>query len=109
MKGQIKRVIAILFAVLFVATMAASAVSAGSVATAPPSISTAALKVSAAYYDDGDGCGNYDWWWLLHHIPVPPRPGPWYSIDQVTQINSEVLNSGLVTSSGAQVNSVIQM
>jgi len=76
-----------LFTVLFVGTMAASAA-----------------------YDDGGDCGNDYWWLLLHHLPVPPRPDPWYSIDQVTKINSGVItNPGVITSSGAQVNSVIQM
>lgn len=110
MKGQIKRVLTILFAVLFVTTMAASAVSAGSVATAAPS--TATLTASAAYYDDGDGCGNdYLWWWWHHiHPPVPPQPDPWYSIDQVTKINSGfITNPGVITSSGTQFNSVNQM
>jgi len=87
MKGKIKRVLAILLAVLFVTTMAASAVSASSVKVTAPSAATSTLKASVAFGDGGD-CGNDYWWRVLHHLPIPPRPGPWYSIDQVTQLNS---------------------
>lgn len=73
MKVQVKRVLAILFAVLFVTTLTVSAVSAGSVST---------MQASSFIAHDGY-CGNgyYPLYYILHHIPIPPQPDPWF-IDQ---------------------------
>jgi len=68
MKGQIKRVLAILFAVLFVMTLTASAVSASSVA---------ALKISSVNaYDDYCGNGLHPLVYKIPHFPFPPKPEP---------------------------------
>jgi hypothetical protein len=98
MKGQIKRVLAILFAVLFVVTLTASAVSAEEVATlTAPAVSVdkvVTLTVSAAGDDGGFSCGTLwpRWWW-----PWPPGPWPWDDLDIDGQID---------ISSAAQIGNV---
>jgi hypothetical protein len=73
-----------LLAVLFVATLTASAVSASHVTS---------LTASAVIADD-DWCGNghhWPWWWPPHPYPWPPEPDPWWheSIgDEIKGINS---------------------
>ena len=109
MKAQIKRVLAVLFAVLFVATLTASAVSASDATTLAVKevrVSNAAvLKASAVY--DGDGCGTNwpDWWWyIIYHMPIPdPDPEPWKdNID--TNVNNVVSNPGDIVSGVATQN-----
>lgn len=101
MKGQIKRVLAILFAVLFVVTLTASAVSAEELATLMPlevSDYKAASLTSLAFSDD-DWCGNghhcccpwCPWWWPHPPHPWPPEPDPWWSDDQYLELEDQYL------------------
>jgi len=40
-------------------------------------LATVATQGMMKAWDDGDDwCGNGRLWWLLHHPPVPPDPGP---------------------------------
>jgi hypothetical protein len=80
MKRQIKKILTILLAVLFVATLTASAVSAEEAVTltdSAVSLEEVATQEDFSYsIDDGFSCGNEPWWWWLihHHRPWPPGP-----------------------------------
>ncbi len=73
MKGQIKRVLAVLLAVLFVATLTASAVSASSLVTPASTVSVSGVTTQIAFTSNffDDYCGNG-----FHPFPFP-LPGPW--------------------------------
>jgi hypothetical protein len=99
MKGQIKKVLTILFAVLFVTTLTASAVSADDrVALKPLEISTdeiATLTPSTVSVGDNMWCGTpwWPWWppypWPPRPDPWPPGPDPWFN----DRINEQRVNS----------------
>lgn len=73
MKGQIKRILAILFAVLFVATLTASAVSASNVAT----LTASAASIDGGFIPNPDDPDSDGFWWLHPHGPHPHGPyGP---------------------------------
>lgn len=97
MKGQVKRVLSILFAVLFVATLTASAVSADDrVALTPLEVSAdeiATLTSSTVSAGDDMWCGTPWWpWWPPY--PWPPGPDPWFN-DRINEERIDSIGNGM--------------
>jgi hypothetical protein len=111
-KGLIKRVLTILFAVLFVATLTASAVSADEVAAFTTSAVNAdkvlTLPTSAISVDD-DWCGNgyhWPWWWPW---PWPPGPWPHGPYDEDFGVDDSVFDQDFQVDDRMDLDKVIQI